>query len=49
MDIKGILAALIEVKYDRIVAFEYEKRGNAVSGLEESVAYTRTVLTEKAG
>jgi inosose dehydratase len=49
MDIKGILAALIEVKYRRIVAFEYEKRANPVSGLAESVAYVRKALTEMAG
>ncbi len=49
MDIKGILAALIEVKYRRVVAFEYEKRSNPVSGLAESVAYVRKVLTEMAG
>ena len=48
MDIKGILAALIEVKYQHIVAFEYEKRGNPVSGLEESVAYVRKALTDMA-
>ena len=46
MDIKGILAALIEIKYDRIVAFEYEKRGNSVAGLEQSVAYVRKVMPE---
>jgi sugar phosphate isomerase/epimerase len=44
MDIKGILAALIEVKYQRVVAFEYEKRSNPVSGLEESVACVRKTL-----
>jgi inosose dehydratase len=46
MDIKGILTALIEIKYERIVTFEYEKRTNPVSGLAESVAYVRKVLTE---
>jgi len=46
MDIKSILAALIEVKYERTVAFEYEKRTNPISGLEESVAYVRKLLTE---
>jgi sugar phosphate isomerase/epimerase len=49
MDIKGILAALIEVKYERTVAFEYEKRGNPISGLAESVAYVRKLLTEMTG
>jgi inosose dehydratase len=46
MDIKGILVALIDVKYKGVVAFEYEKRSNPVSGLEESVAYVRKTLTE---
>ncbi len=45
MDIKGILAALLEVKYQHIVAFEYEKRSdNPVAGLGESVNYVRKVL-----
>ena len=45
MDIKGILAALIEVKYSHIVAFEYEKGGaDPVAGLLESVEYVRLVL-----
>jgi inosose dehydratase len=45
MDIKGILAALIEVKYSHIVAFEYEKGGaDPVAGLLESVQYVRKVL-----
>lgn len=46
MDIKSILAALIEVRYQHIVAFEYEKRTNPVSGLEESVAWVRNALKE---
>ncbi len=45
MDIKGILAALIEVKYSHIVAFEYEKGGaDPVAGLLESVQYVRKAL-----
>lgn len=48
MDIKGMLTALVEVKYQRIVTFEYEKRGNPVSGLTESVGYVRKVLAEMA-
>jgi inosose dehydratase len=45
MDIKGILAALIEVKYSHIVAFEYEKGGaDPVAGLLESVQYVRKIL-----
>jgi inosose dehydratase len=45
MDIKGILAALIEVKYSHIVAFEYEKGGaDPTVGLLESVQYVRKIL-----
>jgi inosose dehydratase len=44
LDIKGILAALVEIKYQHIVAFEYEKSSNQVAGLTESVAYVRKVL-----
>jgi len=45
LDIKGILAALMEINYAHIVAFEYEKRGDdQVAGLAESVAYVRQVL-----
>jgi inosose dehydratase len=45
LDIKGILAALIGIKYPHIVAFEYEKRGgDQVAGLTESVEYVRKVL-----
>jgi inosose dehydratase len=45
MDIKGILAALNEIKYSRIVAFEYEKGGpDAVAGLNESVEFVRKNL-----
>jgi sugar phosphate isomerase/epimerase len=48
MDIKGILTALIDVKYNNVVAFEYEKRTNPISGLEESVAYVRETLKQLA-
>jgi sugar phosphate isomerase/epimerase len=45
MDIKGILAALIEVKYSHIVAFEYEKsEEDPTVGLLESVQYVRRIL-----
>jgi sugar phosphate isomerase/epimerase len=45
LDIKGMLAALIELKYEHIVAFEYEKRSSdPVAGLAESVAYVRKVV-----
>lgn len=45
LDIKGILAALKEINYQHIVAFEYEKRvADPVPGLTESVAYVRKVL-----
>lgn len=49
LDIHGILAALIAIKYSGVVAFEYEKRGkDAVIGLAESVGYVRGVLTGMA-
>jgi inosose dehydratase len=44
LDIKGILAALMEIEYPHIVAFEYEKSSNQVAGLTESVAYVRKIL-----
>jgi len=45
LDIKGILAALMEVKYSHIVAFEYEKKeDNPMVGLTESVHYVRKLL-----
>lgn len=47
MDIRGILVALIEIKYRHIVAFEYEKGGpDAVNGLTDSVNYVRNLLAE---
>jgi inosose dehydratase len=47
LDIKGILAALIEVRYRHIVAFEYEKGGpDVVNGLTNSVNYVRQLLAE---
>jgi inosose dehydratase len=45
LDIRGMLRALLEIKYDGVVAFEYEKMaGNPVIGLSESVGYVRGVL-----
>jgi sugar phosphate isomerase/epimerase len=45
MDIKGIFAALIEVKYMHIVSFEYEKaEKDPMVGLTESVDYVRKIL-----
>jgi inosose dehydratase len=45
MDIKGIIAALIEVKYSHIVSFEYEKaEQDPMVGLTESVDYVRKIL-----
>ncbi len=45
LDIKGMLAALQEINYSHIVAFEYEKRVNdPVPGLTESVAFVRKLL-----
>ncbi len=45
LDIRGILAALIDVNYSGTVAFEYEvDTGNPAIGLAESVGYVRGLL-----
>jgi inosose dehydratase len=45
LDIKSILAALIEIKYQGLVGFEYEKDPeDPVPGLAESVGYTKGLL-----
>ena len=45
MDIRAILAALIEIKYSGVAAFEYERLGvNPAIGLGESVGYVRGML-----
>ena len=45
IDIKSILAALLEVKYSGVAAFEYERIGvNPVTGVAESVGYVRGML-----
>lgn len=45
IDMKGILAALIEIKYPYQAGFEYEKSpNNPVPGLAESVGYVRGML-----
>lgn len=45
LDIPGVLAALIETEYSRIVSFEYEKDAeDPLAGLAESVGYVRGVL-----
>lgn len=45
MDIPAILGAVIAVKYQGVVAFEYERLGvNPTIGLAESVGYVRGVL-----
>jgi sugar phosphate isomerase/epimerase len=49
MNIRGILHALLEIKYDGVVAFEYEKAaGNPVTGLAESIGYVRGMLAAVA-
>lgn len=49
IDIAGILKALLAIKYDGVVAFEYEKTaGNPVTGLAESVGYVRGMLAALA-
>lgn len=45
IDTRGILRALLEIKYSGVVAFEYEKvGGNPVTGLAESIGYVRGML-----
>lgn len=45
MDIKSIIAALVEVKYAGVAAFEYERVGtNPMIGVAESVGYVRGLL-----
>ena len=45
MDIKAILAALIEVNYAGSVEFEYEQKlDDKTAGLAESVGYARGML-----
>ncbi len=49
LDIRGMLKALLEIKYDGVVTFEYEKAaGNPVTGLAESVGYARGMLATLA-
>ena len=49
LDIRGILAALLEIDYAGVVAFEYEKvAANPVTGLAESVGYVRGMLAAMA-
>lgn len=49
VDIRGILRALLDIKYDGVVAFEYEKgAGNPVTGLAESIGYVRGMLAAMA-
>lgn len=49
LDIRGFLRALLEVKYNGVVAFEYEKvAGNPVIGLAESVGFVRGALAALA-
>jgi inosose dehydratase len=45
IDIRGVLQALLEIKYAGVVAFEYEKNAaNPVTGLAQSVGYVRGML-----
>jgi inosose dehydratase len=49
LDVRGMLRALLEVKYNGVVTFEYEKMaGNPVTGLAESVGYVRGMLASMA-
>jgi sugar phosphate isomerase/epimerase len=45
MDIRGVLRALLDIRYRDVVEFEYEKvAANPITGLAESVGYVRGVL-----
>lgn len=49
LDIRGMLRALLDIKYNGVVAFEYEKvAGNPVIGLAESVGFVRGALAALA-
>lgn len=49
LDIRGMLRALLDISYNGVVSFEYEKvSGNPVVGLAESVGYVRGVLAAYA-
>ena len=49
LDIRGMLKALLDIKYAGVVAFEYEKvGGNPVTGLAESLGYVRGMLAAMA-
>jgi inosose dehydratase len=45
LDLKSILAALLEIKFDGLVGFEYEKDAkDPVPGLAESIGYNKGLL-----
>ena len=47
LDLRSILAALIETKFQGLVSFEYEKDGaDPLPGLAESVGYVRGILSD---
>lgn len=49
LDIRGMITALVEIKYPHVVAFEYEKHGNnSLAGLAESVGFVRGMLAGMA-
>lgn len=49
LDIRGMLRALLDIKYSGVVSFEYEKpTGNPVTGLAESLGYVRGLLAAMA-
>jgi inosose dehydratase len=45
LDIKAVLAALVQIRFEHLVGFEYEKDpGDPIPGLDESVKHTRKLL-----
>ena len=49
LDMKGILAALVEIRYPHLLSFEYEKDENdPLPGLAETIGYTKGLLNGMA-
>jgi len=50
LDLKGILQALLKIKYEHLVSFEYEKDADdPLPGLAETVGYTKGLLVGMNG
>jgi len=50
LDLKGILQALLKIKYEHLVSFEYEKDADdPLPGLAETIGYTKGLLVGMNG